>query len=110
VIAGLSDKDEIKALSYMMLVRLASVAPTAVIQRLDQVAAPLEDTMKAPAQTKDTVKQDLERATELQQGAVRAVAALVKAGGLGHSTRFDNVVENTKKGPLSHDYTELIGK
>ncbi|KZT58404.1 TIP120-domain-containing protein [Calocera cornea HHB12733] len=110
VIAGLSDKDEIKALCYMMLFRLAQVAPTAVVQRLDQISAPLEDTMKAPAQTKDTVKQDLERATELQQSAVRALAALVKAGGLGHSSRFDAVVDNTKKGALSHDYNELVSK
>ncbi|EJT98870.1 TIP120-domain-containing protein [Dacryopinax primogenitus] len=110
VIAGLSDKDEIKALCYMMLFRLSQVAPTAAVQRLDQISVPLEDTMKAPATTKDTVKQDLERATELQQSAVRALAALVKAGGLGHSARFDVVVENTKKGPLSHDFNELVSK
>ncbi|KAK0446544.1 armadillo-type protein [Desarmillaria tabescens] len=99
VIPGLTDEsDEIKVISHMMLFRLAQVAPAAVSQRLDEAAPPLEKTMKGATVTKDTVKQDLERAAELQRSALRAVAALSKIGA-GVSPKFDNLVEELKKNP-----------
>ncbi|TFK28383.1 TIP120-domain-containing protein [Coprinopsis marcescibilis] len=97
VIPGLSDEsDEIKVISHMMLFRLAQVAPAAVSQRLDEATPQLENTMKGAQVTKDTVKQDLERAAELQRSALRAIAALSKVG-TGVSTRFDAFVETIKK-------------
>lgn len=33
VLAGISDDNEIRAISYLMLIRLANVAPTTVVQR-----------------------------------------------------------------------------
>lgn len=33
VLGGLSDEEEVKKLSYLMLVKLAQIAPTAVTQR-----------------------------------------------------------------------------
>lgn len=99
VIPGLTDEsDEIKVISHMMLFRLAQVAPAAVSQRLDEAAPPLEKTMKGATVTKDTVKQDLERAAELQRSALRAVGALSKIGA-GVSPKFDNLVEELKKNP-----------
>ena len=81
VIPGLSDdSDEVKVISHMMLFRLSQVALAAVSQRLDEVTPHLEKTMKGATVTKDTVKQDLERAAELQRSALRAVAALSKIG------------------------------
>lgn len=100
VVHGLSDdSDEIKVLSHMMLSRLAQASQPqpatgssssstnttplipisislALIQRLDEMTPVLETTMKGPAVTKDTVKQDLERTAALQRSALRAVAAL----------------------------------
>ncbi len=75
-----------------MLFRLSQVAPTAVSQRLDETTPQLEKTMKGATVTKDTVKQDLERATELQRSALRAIAALGKIGA-GVSPKFDVFVE-----------------
>ncbi|KAK0197925.1 armadillo-type protein [Armillaria mellea] len=99
VIPGLTDdSDEIKVISHMMLFRLAQVAPAAVSQRLDEAAPPLEKTMKGATVTKDTVKQDLERAAELQRSALRAVGALSRIGA-GVSPKFDNLVEELKKNP-----------
>ena len=54
----------------MMLFRLASVAPTAISQRLDDITPALEKSMKGATVTKDTVKQDLERAIEEQTDRV----------------------------------------
>ncbi|KAJ7644420.1 armadillo-type protein [Roridomyces roridus] len=97
VLPGLADdSDEIKVISHMMLFRLSQVAPAAVAQKLDEATPELEKTMKGATVTKDTVKQDLERAAELQRSALRAVAALSKIGG-GASPRFDMFVEELKK-------------
>jgi len=97
VIPGLADdSDEIKVISHMMLFRLSQVAGAAVSQRLDDITPQLEKTMKGATVTKDTVKQDLERAAELQRSALRAVVALSKIGS-GASQKFDLFVEGLKK-------------
>lgn len=80
-----------------MLFRLASVAPTAISQRLDDITPALEKSMKGATVTKDTVKQDLERAAELQKSTLRAVIALSKIAQPGASPKFDAFVEMTKK-------------
>ena len=110
VVTGLSDDaDEIKVLAHMMLFRLSSVAPTALAQRLDDITPPLEKTMKGPNVTKDTVKQDLERAAELQRSTLRAAAALHKSIPAGSSARFDAFVEEIQKGQLGAEFKELSG-
>jgi cullin-associated NEDD8-dissociated protein 1 len=83
----------------MMLFRLSQVAPAAVSQRLDEVTPHLERTMKEIIVTKDTVKQDLERAEELQRSTLRAVAALNKVSVAGNAPRFDSFVEGLKRSP-----------
>jgi cullin-associated NEDD8-dissociated protein 1 len=109
VIPGLSDdSDEVKVISHMMLFRLSQVAPAAVSQRLDEATPQLEKTMKGATVTKDTVKQDLERAAELQRSALRAVAALSKVGA-GVSPKFDAFVEELRKSPTwGAEFKELI--
>ncbi|KAF9527112.1 armadillo-type protein [Crepidotus variabilis] len=111
VIPGLSDdSDEIKVICHMMLFRLSQVAPAAVAQRLDEATPPLEKTMKGATVTKDTVKQDLERAAELQRSALRAVAALSKIGG-GVSPKFDLFVDDIKRNPTwGNEFKELVGQ
>lgn len=94
----------------MMLFRLAQVAPAAVAQRLDEATPQLEKTMKGATVTKDTVKQDLERAAELQRSALRAVAALSKIGS-GVSPRFDAFVEEVKKTPnWGSEFHDLVNR
>ncbi|PCH33074.1 ARM repeat-containing protein [Wolfiporia cocos MD-104 SS10] len=111
VLAGLSDdSDEVKVICHMMLFRLAQVAPTAVAQRLDEITPPLEKSMKGATVTKDTVKQDIERAAELQRSTLRAVAALSKISQPGASPRFDAFVDQTKRsGEWSSEFKELVG-
>ncbi|CCM03714.1 uncharacterized protein FIBRA_05860 [Fibroporia radiculosa] len=111
VLAGLSDdSDEVKVICHMMLFRLSQVAPTAVAQRLDDITQPLEKSMKGATVTKDTVKQDIERAAELQRSTLRAVAALSKISQPGSNPRFDAFVEGTRKsGEWSVEFRELVG-
>ncbi|KZT24708.1 TIP120-domain-containing protein [Neolentinus lepideus HHB14362 ss-1] len=111
VLNGLvDDSDEVKVISHMMLFRLSQLAPTLVSQRLDEAAPQLEKTMKGATVTKDTVKQDLERASELQRSALRAVAALSKISMPGSSPRFDALVEELQKSQQwTNEFKELIG-
>ena len=110
MLVGLSDDaDEIKVICHMMLFRLSQLAPAAVAQRLDEATPALEKTMKGATVGKDTVKQDLERAAELQRSALRAVAALSKIG-TGVSVKFDALVEDLKRGAWANDFAELVNQ
>ncbi|KAL0945592.1 hypothetical protein HGRIS_014751 [Hohenbuehelia grisea] len=110
VTPGLADdSDEVKVISHMMLFRLAQVAPAAVSQRLDEVTPHLEKTMKGATVTKDTVKQDIERAAELQRSALRAVVALSRISS-GISPNFDAFVEELKRNPAwGTEFRDIIG-
>ena len=93
----------------MMLFRLSQVAPAAVAQRLEEITPQLTKTMKGATVTKDTVKQDLERASELQRSALRAVAALSKIS-TGASMKFDLLVEDVKRNVVwNTEFKELVG-
>ncbi|KAH9850563.1 ARM repeat-containing protein [Lenzites betulinus] len=111
VTVGLADdSDEVKVICHMMLFRLAQVAPTATAQRLDALTPPLEKSMKGATVTKDTVKQDIERAAELQRSTLRAVAALSKISQPGASPKFDAFVAATQKSPeWGIEFRELVG-
>jgi len=111
VLPGLADdSDEIKVICHMMLFRLSQVAPAAVSLRLDEATPQLEKTMKGATVTKDTVKQDLERAAELQRSALRAVAALSKINTPGVSPKFDTFVEELKRSPThGAEFKDLTG-
>ena len=111
VVAGLSDdSDEVKVLAHMMLFRLSQVAPTAISQRLDDITPALEKSMKGATVTKDTVKQDIERAGELQRSTLRAVVALSKVAQPGGSPRFDALVDSTRKSSeWGQEFQDLIG-
>ena len=94
----------------MMLFRLSQVAPTAISQRLDDITPALEKSMKGATVTKDTVKQDLERAGELQRSTLRAIAALSKVAQTGSSPRFDALVDSTKKSAeWGSEFQDLVG-
>jgi cullin-associated NEDD8-dissociated protein 1 len=110
VLVGLADvSDEIKVICHMILFRLAPLAPTAVAQRLGEATPLLEASMKGPTIGKDTVKQDLERAAELQRSTLRAVAALSKISGAGAAPRFDALVAELKKSEWRDELNELVG-
>src|SRR6267154_26120 len=83
--------------SILVLQRSICLHSLAASLRLDEATPQLEKTMKGATVTKDTVKQDLERAAELQRSALRAVAALSKINTPGVSPKFDAFVEELKR-------------
>lgn len=64
-----------------MLIRLATLCPTQVYQRLDRLVEPIKQTCVAKVKA-NAVKQEYEKQDELKRCAMRAVLALqVKGGG-----------------------------
>ena len=99
-----------KVLCHMMLFRLAQVAPTVVSQRLSEAAVDLDASMKPANETKDTVKQDLERTAELHRSTLRAIAALSKINTPGTSPEFDKLVDKVSRpgSPWQSEFKELL--
>ena len=54
-------------LTYLMVVRLASLCPTAVLQRLDRLVEPLRTTCTTKVKA-NAVKQEYEKQDELKVG------------------------------------------
>ncbi|CEQ40716.1 SPOSA6832_02353 [Sporobolomyces salmonicolor] len=94
VIAGLSDEEEVKKLCYVMLVKLAQVAPTAVTQRLDETVPAFTETLGVVLKDNAT-KQEAERTLELQKSTIRCIAVL-NPSTPKFSTYISTVVANGK--------------
>lgn len=72
---GLNDQYDIKMLTYLMLNKLASLCPSAVLQRMDRLIYPIEQVCRANPK-ENAVKQEHEKMDELKRSALRAVDAL----------------------------------
>lgn len=122
LLPALSDpSDEIKVLAHLLLGRLSTITLCVplLLARLDALTPALEATMRGAPITKDTVKQDLERAAELRRSTMRAVAALVKVIVVGNATgavttgatqKFEVFAEDIKRNEQwGVEFRELIG-
>lgn len=72
---GLRDHYDIKMLTYLMLNRLASLCPAAVLQRIDRLITPIEEVCRKKPK-ENAVKQEFEKQDELKRSALRAFDAL----------------------------------
>ncbi|NXL85292.1 CAND1 protein, partial [Alectura lathami] len=73
---GLKDHYDIRMLTFIMLARLSSLCPHAVLQRLERLIEPLRATCSTKVKA-GSVKQEFEKQDELKRSAMRAVAALL---------------------------------
>lgn len=72
---GLRDHYDIKMLTYLMLSKLASVCPSAVLQRMDRLLNPIEEVCKTIPK-ENAIKQEHDKQDELKRSALRAFDAL----------------------------------
>ncbi|KAL7408300.1 hypothetical protein ABVT39_021203 [Epinephelus coioides] len=91
---GLKDHYDIRMLTFLMLARLASLCPAAVLQRLDRLIEPLKATCTTKVKA-GSVKQEFEKQEELRRSAMRAVAALL-------------AVPEVERSPSMADFANLI--
>lgn len=73
---GLKDHYDIKMLIYLMLVRLASLCPSAVLARMDRIIEALKTTCLSKVKA-NAVKQEFEKQDELKRSALRAFLSLM---------------------------------
>ncbi|XP_035217721.1 cullin-associated NEDD8-dissociated protein 1-like [Stegodyphus dumicola] len=91
---GLRDHYDIKMLTYLMLVRLASLCPSAVLQRIERLVEPLRATCTTKVKA-NSVKQEFEKQDELKRSAMRAFTALL-------------AVPDADKNPLMNEFLAQI--
>lgn len=106
--AALSDVNDVKVLGHMLLLRLAQLAPTSVIPRLDDTVQPFQEVMRDLEVKEDTIRQDLERkressdmirlrsadicAEEMQRSALRTAVPLYKMSSPAQAPAFHQFV------------------
>uniref|UniRef100_A0A8C8SN09 Cullin associated and neddylation dissociated 2 (putative) n=1 Tax=Pelusios castaneus TaxID=367368 RepID=A0A8C8SN09_9SAUR len=73
---GLKDHYDIRMLTFIMLARLSTLCPNAVLQRLERLIEPLRATCSVKVKA-GSVKQEFEKQDELKRSAMRAVAAVL---------------------------------
>ncbi|XP_069592324.1 cullin-associated NEDD8-dissociated protein 1-like isoform X2 [Ranitomeya imitator] len=73
---GLKDHYDIRMLTFIILTRLATLCPSAVLQRLDQLIEPLRATCTTKVKA-GSVKQEFEKQDELKRSAMRTITALL---------------------------------
>lgn len=91
---GLRDHYDIKMLTYLMLVRLASLCPSAILQRLERLVEPLRSTCTSKVKA-NAVKQEFEKQDELKRSAMRAFTALLQ-------------IADADKNPLMNEFLAQI--
>ncbi|KAL2090831.1 hypothetical protein ACEWY4_013094 [Coilia grayii] len=91
---GLKDHYDIRMLTFIMLARLSSLCPSAVVQRLDRLVEPLRATCTTKVKA-GSVKQEFEKQEELRRSAMRAVAALLS-------------INEVEKSPAMADFANQI--
>jgi cullin-associated NEDD8-dissociated protein 1 len=109
IVRGLTDHNDLKLLSHMIIVRLAATAGPLMLTGLDLLVDPLKETVTAKVKDQ-AVKQEVERNEELVRSALRAVAAIAKVPGADTIPKFREFMHSVV---LSADYIEkykLISK
>ena len=104
---GLFDHYDIKMLTYLMLVRLATLCPNALLQRLDRLVEPLRATCTQKVKN-NAVKQEYEKNDELKRSALRGLAALMNIADADKNTQLREFVATIRATPELAAMFELI--
>lgn len=106
---GLKDHYDIKMLTYLMLVRLASLSPSAVLQRLERLIEPLRTTCTSKVKA-NSVKQEFEKQDELKRSAMRAFAALLAVPDADKNPLMNEFLSQIKSTPELQSQFDIILK
>nr|CAG4637585.1 EOG090X00HY [Chydorus sphaericus] len=106
---GLKDHYDIKMLTYLMVARLATLCPTAVLQRLDRLVEPLRSTCTTKVKA-NAVKQEYEKQDELKRSAMRAVAALLVIPDSEKNPQLNEFVLHIRSSPDLQNLFDSIQK
>ncbi len=103
LVSGMDDEQEIKLQSYLIIVRLALVAGTSLLEVLEQLLEPVKKEIKKKVD-KSAIAQAQERQLELKRSALRAVAAIASV----HGADLKDVVECINAAGLKELYDSVL--
>ncbi|NWW94664.1 CAND1 protein, partial [Rhynochetos jubatus] len=106
---GLKDHYDIRMLTFIMLARLSTLCPSAVLQRLERLIEPLRATCSTKVKA-GSVKQEFEKQDELKRSAMRAVAALLTIPEVEKSPVMAEFSSQIKSNPEMASLFESIQK
>jgi len=106
--SGLKDHSDIKMLTYLMLIRLSNLCPSAVLNRIDSLVEPLKSICVSKVKS-NAVKQENEKLEEMKRSALRAFLALVSIPDADKSTsiqEFLNIIKTNEELQALHDQVQ----
>ncbi|NXX95071.1 CAND1 protein, partial [Centropus bengalensis] len=106
---GLKDHYDIRMLTFIMLARLSTLCPSAVLQRLERLIEPLRATCSTKVKA-GSVKQEFEKQEELKRSAMRAVAALLTIPEVEKSPAMTEFSSQIRSNPEMASLFESIQK
>ncbi|XP_073447845.1 cullin-associated NEDD8-dissociated protein 1-like isoform X1 [Aquarana catesbeiana] len=106
---GLKDHYDIRMLTFIILTRLSSLCPSAVLQRLDQLIEPLRATCTTKVKA-GSVKQEFEKQDELKRSALRTISALLTIQEVQNSQTMAEFLSQIRANPELASLFESIQK
>jgi cullin-associated NEDD8-dissociated protein 1 len=85
-------------LSFLLIVRLSRLRPTALLQRIDRLIEPLRATVQSKVKA-NAVKQEHEKQEELKRSALKAVVALQTIPDSDKSVALMDFIAQVKSSP-----------
>ncbi|XP_071811076.1 cullin-associated NEDD8-dissociated protein 1-like isoform X1 [Apostichopus japonicus] len=95
---GLKDHYDVKMLTYLMLVRLSTLSPNALLQRFERLIEPLRATLTTKVRA-NSVKQEFEKQDELKRSAMRAISALKTVPDSDKSPQLNEFINQIRSSP-----------
>jgi len=94
LVDGLQDDHDIRMLTHLIIIRLASVAGGALIEGLDQLVEPFRATVLAKPK-EGAVKQDIEKHDELIRSCLRAIVYVSRIPNAESSQKFSEFMKTS---------------
>jgi cullin-associated NEDD8-dissociated protein 1 len=107
LVDGLKDHYDIKMLAHLMLIRLSTLAPAALLEGLDHLVEPFRATIGTKPK-EGAVKQEVERNDELIRSSLRAIIAITRIPNVESNAKFEEFLKSTvKTGELAEKFNAL---
>jgi len=107
LVSALNDHYDIKMSAHLMLIRLATLAPAALVEALDSLIEPLRTTIAAKVKDTD-VKQQVDRNDEMVRSALRAVAIISRVPNVDSNVKFSEFVKQTRTGEFAQQFEAFL--
>lgn len=107
LVDGLKDQNDIKTLSHLMIIRLAALSGSSLLEGLDQLIEPLRSTLATKAK-EGAVQQEVDRNDELVRSALRSIYSISRIPNVESNPKWDEFLRTTVKvGDIGEKYASI---